>query len=246
MRISAGEKALWDDDVKVFWQKKAWVDKHVMKDLAIRFVDHKKKVHGEDLWVILFCDNLSAHLDDDVREIFGNGKVFLCFFPPNMTNFIQPIDAGLGRSVRIKIGHYLDEWLMDADNMERWESKMTASERRVLTTIFISKSLKDIMSVEYDGMRIKSFERTGCLLTWLPNDVHDGKICPQGLVREMFQVPKVRTAVELEESNLPEPMAPEQAAIAEEQVIIDENEGEGNLDLEEEDDGAIIDDNPEI
>ena len=41
-------------------------------------------------------------------------------------------------------------------------------------------------------------------------------------------------------------MAPEQAAIAEEQVIIDENEGEGNLDLEEEDDGAIIDDNPNI
>ena len=38
MRISAGEKALWDDNVKV------WVDKHVMKDLAIRFVDHKKKV----------------------------------------------------------------------------------------------------------------------------------------------------------------------------------------------------------
>jgi hypothetical protein len=102
------------------------------------------------------------------------------------------------------------------------------------------------MSVEYDGMRTKSFERTGCLLTWLPNDVHDGKICPQGLVREMFQVPKVRTVIELEELNLPEPMAPEQAAIAEEQVIIDENEGEGNLDLEEEDDGAIIDDNPNI
>ena len=43
-----------------------------------------------------------------------------------------------------------------------------------------------MMSVEYDGMRTKSFERTGCLLKWLPNDVQDGKICPQGLVRGMF------------------------------------------------------------
>ena len=63
----------------------------------------------------------------------------------------------------------------------------------------------------------------------------------------MFQVPKVRTLVDLEQPNLPEPIAPEQAAIADEQVIIDENEGEGNLDFKEEDDnGAIIDDNPNI
>ena len=54
-----------------------------------------------------------------------------------MTNFIQPIDAGLGRSVRIKIGHALDVWLMDAENLEMWESKMSASERRFVTTKFI-------------------------------------------------------------------------------------------------------------
>ena len=58
-------------------------------------------MHGEDVWVILFCDNLSAHLDQEVKTIFGNGKVLLFYFPPNMTNFIQPIDAGLGRRVRM-------------------------------------------------------------------------------------------------------------------------------------------------
>ena len=51
-----------------------------------------------------------------------------------MTHVVQPIDAGLGRSVRIKIGHALDEWLMDEGNLEKWESKMSASERRVVTT----------------------------------------------------------------------------------------------------------------
>ena len=85
------------ENVDVFWQNKACVDKVVMKDLAVKFVNHKNEVHGVDKWVILFCDNLSAHLDEEVRNIFGDAKVFLCYFPPNMTNFIQPIDAGMGR-----------------------------------------------------------------------------------------------------------------------------------------------------
>ena len=55
----------------------------------------------------IFCDNLSAHLDLEVK-IFFNGKVLLFYLPPNMKNFIQPIDAVLGRSVRILIGNFLD------------------------------------------------------------------------------------------------------------------------------------------
>ena len=97
-----------------------------------------------------------------------------------MTNFIQPIDAGLGRSVRIKISHALDEWLMDADNLEMWESKMSASERRIVTTKFIGAAMKDVMSEDNTSMRSTTFEKTGCLLTWIPNNVHDEKICPQG------------------------------------------------------------------
>ena len=135
-RISKAEKNLYDNDISVFWQPKAWVDKVVMRQLAERFVTEKNNKHGEDVWVLLFCDNLKAHLDEEVKRIFGDAKVLLFYFPPNMTNFIQPIDAGLGRSVRIAIGNYLDLWLMDADNMERWESKLTAGERRIISIVF--------------------------------------------------------------------------------------------------------------
>ena len=69
------------------------------------------------MWVILFCDNLKAHLDEEVKKIFGDTKVFLCYLPPNMTNFIQPIDAGLGCSLRLAVGIYLDAWLMNGDYM---------------------------------------------------------------------------------------------------------------------------------
>ena len=165
------------------------------------------------------------HLDDEVREIFGTGKVFLCYFPPNMTNFIQLIDAGLGRSVRTRIRHYLDEWLMEATNMETWEATMTAGERRILTTNFIAKAMKDIMDVSNDDIRVKCFERTGCLMTWLVSTSHDAKIKPQGIKDDMINVPTVRREEKIEKNNdILEGMEPEVAAIAEEQQIINEEE----------------------
>ena len=81
---------------------------------------HKVSVHGEDVWVILFYDNLSAHLNEEIRNIFGEIKVFLCLLPANMKNFLQPIYAGLGRSVKILVGRHLYEWLMNNYNMLKW------------------------------------------------------------------------------------------------------------------------------
>ena len=51
-----------------------------MRDLSERFVMEKNRVYGEDSWVILFCDNLSAHVDQEVKTIFSNDHVLpLCF-----------------------------------------------------------------------------------------------------------------------------------------------------------------------
>ena len=130
-------------------QRCGWKKVVDMRNLAERFVVVKNGVHGEDIWVLLFCDNLSAYLDQEVKTIFGNhGKVLLFYFPPNMTNFIQPIDAGhLRRSVRILIGHFLYAWLMEADHMEKWESKMTAGERRILSIGFRgTKAMQKVMT----------------------------------------------------------------------------------------------------
>ena len=95
-QIRQSEKDLWDKSTTVFWKKKAWVDNTVMVQLANHFVQHKLDKHGPDVWVIAFCDNLKAHVSNEVRDIFGRAKVLLCFFPPNMTHIAQPIDAGIG------------------------------------------------------------------------------------------------------------------------------------------------------
>ena len=58
---------------------------------------------------ILFYNHLSTRLYDRAMRKLGDAKVLLYHFHPNMTNLIQPIDAGLGRSIRLYIGHALDD-----------------------------------------------------------------------------------------------------------------------------------------
>jgi hypothetical protein len=238
-RIPAAEKDLWDKDIKMFWQQKAWVDSAVMRQLAHLFVAHKKEVHGEDVWVLLFCDNLKAHLDQEVKQIFGDGKVLLCYLPPNMTNFIQPIDAGLGRSVRCAVARELDDWLMDANNMMCWEGKMTAAERRILISVLVQKAMRYVMGEEMKSMRIGCFERTGCLITWLPNDIHDTKVRPQGMPQGSFTVPTNQSQIQdhlNDETAEPEAQDEEEAALDEEQRYLEEEENEeGECEMENED-----------
>ena len=47
----------------------------VMRDLAQKFVAQKNEVQGEGVWIIMFCDNLSAKFDPEVKQIFGSNKV---------------------------------------------------------------------------------------------------------------------------------------------------------------------------
>ena len=48
-RSNRVEKEFWDNNVEIFWQKKAWVDTEVMNKIARKFVEHKIEIHGEDV-----------------------------------------------------------------------------------------------------------------------------------------------------------------------------------------------------
>ncbi|CAN0572255.1 unnamed protein product, partial [Laminaria digitata] len=78
----------------------------------------------------------------------------------------RPIDAGYGRLFKVHVGKALDQWLMDADHMELWESnKLTASQRRILITQWVGEAAKKIdieMGVDY---RRRLFEKTGLAIT---------------------------------------------------------------------------------
>ena len=185
-RIKAEEKARYDNTVDMYWQKNAWVDTKVMLELASKFVREKKRRHGDD-WVVLYADNLSAHLAPQVKTIFGDNKVLIVYFPPGMTEIVQPIDAGYGRSLRAAIGRELDSWLMNAENLLRWEGKMTAMERMILVTHLVARAQKYMLSPNQDSSRVSCFERTGCLITATMSE-KDNLIAPQG-VTVPFVVP---------------------------------------------------------
>jgi hypothetical protein len=152
-----------------------------------------------------------------------------------MTNFIQPIDAGIGRSVRTAIGHQLDDWLMHEEHMEIWEGKMSAGERRILMTEFVSSAMNKVMGTDYEESRISAFERTGCLLTWLVNEEHDNRIRPQGMQVGKFLVPRNRSnegTAAIENEALPTPIDEEEAAALDEAQLVHELIEEHNNDIE--------------
>ena len=78
------------------------------------------------MWVILFCDNLKAYIEKYFRNIFGEYKVIIFWFPPNIDDFFQTNDTAIGRSVNTEICHLLYIWLKEEKHMEIWESKIRA------------------------------------------------------------------------------------------------------------------------
>jgi hypothetical protein len=138
---------------------------------------------------------------------------------------------------------------MDTDNLQKWEGNMSAPERRILISNLISKALSEIMEEDNDKMCVGCFERTGCLITMLVNNEYDSKIKPQGMAPGTYTVPTEHSNVTAVLAD-PEPQNEEDAALAEEKVLIneqneDDNEGEFHIEDEQDDNGDILDDNQE-
>ena len=94
--------------------------------------------------MLLFADDLDAHCHKPVLNIFAQANIFVWFIVPGCTDLIQPIDAGIGRSIRVYVGHALDRWLSIDDNLDKWEGKLKASEQRVMMTNFLASAMKKI------------------------------------------------------------------------------------------------------
>lgn len=68
----------------------------------------------EEQWVITYCDNIAARVDCDVKEIFGNGKVyFSACNEPRLSNQVMPAMTG-----QLNVVLVMDRWLMDTSNLE--------------------------------------------------------------------------------------------------------------------------------
>lgn len=97
--------------------------------------------------------------------------------PENHTDKIQPIDAGCGRMMKVKISCAMDRWLETEENLDKWHDKLSAKDRRILMTRWTEEAWSELK--ENKGFLKRLFEKTGCLLTI--DGSGDEFITPQGL-----------------------------------------------------------------
>ena len=135
-----------------------------MRDLCphLNALDAARVQDEGDEWV-LFVDSLHAQTTEEFKKIGREGANILTYHTClGMTDWGQPIDNGYGLRVRKEVGRLQDQWLQSEDHLEKWESGLTASERRVLMTHWVGDA---VQKVNTDRAFIrKCFQHTGCEL----------------------------------------------------------------------------------
>ena len=82
----------------------------------------------------------------------------------------------------VKAGHNYQKWLDEGDNVDSWfghENTLTAMHMRILITQWGGKAWETLCGPEYDNLRKRCWEKTGCLMT--ADGSEDDKVTPEGL-----------------------------------------------------------------
>jgi len=174
--VSNEEKEKYDKRVDVYFQKNAWMDEEINMQWTNNTLipgigdDKEEKV--------LFADNVCFQQVKKFHETCRdeiNTTVYM--LPENHTDKIQPVDAGCGQMMKVKIGEALERWLEEKDNLEKWHDRLSAKERRILLTQWTGEAWSHCCTDHHFFKRL--FEKTGCLMTADGSD--DANISPQGL-----------------------------------------------------------------
>ncbi|KAJ7331153.1 hypothetical protein OS493_020855 [Desmophyllum pertusum] len=126
---------------------------------------------------VLFADNVSFQQRQQFHETCRNQiNTTVYMLPENHTDKIQPIDAGCGRMMKVKIGAAMETRLEEENNLDKWQDRLSAKDRRILMTQWTGELWSELSNEQTFLKRL--FEKTGCLLTADGSD--DVKISPQG------------------------------------------------------------------
>lgn len=236
-----------------YCRSQAWADRGFCVEWA---KDHLRDIAEDictdpntgvtDEWLLL-ADNLDGQVQADFIQTckdVANAKVW--FYPPNFTDDLAPVDAGLGQQIKFWFAHYLDEWLEDDNNIDLWESgQFPASQRRILVTHILTKAWQKVCSKPSCLRRY--FTKTGCGMT--ATGEYDDLISPQrfkaGEYSFEYRPDEIDAQPAPQLRSAPEPPSPDDA--------VEETLGEAMLDeLQEEDgdfdeeDGGDLDDDDDI
>lgn len=174
--ISSAEKDSYDERVDVYFQQNAWIDAEVNMQWCRKTLF--PGVGNTEQEKVIFADNVSFQQSKEFHEACRNEiNATVYMLPENHTDKIQPIDAGCGRMMKVKISCAMDRWLETEENLDKWHDKLSAKDRWILMTRWTGEAWSELK--ENKGFLKRLFEKTGCLLTI--DGSGDEFITPQGL-----------------------------------------------------------------
>ena len=151
--ISAVEKKALDPDVDVYFQKNAWAN--TMFSLELVETTLKPFVNKDTGNLILFLDNLSAHVDSNFWDVVKAFRSLAWFGEPGATDIWQPVDGRYASILKALIRNEFFDWLDNNENMKKWyreDLHITANERRILVTHWVGNAYRKLTSSKYDKL----------------------------------------------------------------------------------------------
>lgn len=133
----------------MYFQQNAWMDEEINMQWTNNTLipgtgdDKEEKVRFAD---VSFQQSQKFH--ETCRDEI-NTTVYM--LPENHTDKIQPVDAGCGRIMKVKIGEALERWLEEKDNLEKWHDRLlgylgpSGMERRGHSVVQIITFLRDCL-----------------------------------------------------------------------------------------------------
>ena len=160
MRINQEERRKWDKRVSVKFQEKAWCDERIMKDWISEHWGNtlvNPKTVGSD-GKILFADVHTAQQTQAVKIMLRKCDTTLINVPPGTTSRVQPLDVAINKPFKTYVREQFEKHLNE--NLQLYlENKLTAGDRRILTTKWVANAWQKVK--QNKDLIIRSFLKCG-------------------------------------------------------------------------------------
>jgi hypothetical protein len=84
-----------------YWNKKGWMQRSIFNHFLQRFNEQMRHAQRN---IILLLDNASSHNAETIQNL---SNIYVHFLPPNTTSCLQPIDQGIGYSLKVNFPYEL-------------------------------------------------------------------------------------------------------------------------------------------
>jgi hypothetical protein len=198
-KLLKAERYLYDKDVVVTFQKKAWCDEKVMEEWLRnqwRFcnADMSDSVLKPMVPRLLVLDAHSIHRTEKIKELYKKLNTTVAMIPGGCTSMLQPLDVCINKPFKDRVKRLATEHYNR--NIEQWSAHKdffySASQRRILITKWVGQAWRELHQDKSETI-IRSFKKCG--ISTAPDGSEDDQINIRGLELTDLAIPVVDDAL---------------------------------------------------